>query len=62
MIIPASGVFRELWDAVSGDKQLNAPALPDSAIPFFLARLPIPKSGRPVVVVLAERTEFPLPA
>ncbi|MDP3685394.1 MAG: transcription-repair coupling factor [bacterium] len=61
MNIPASGVFRELWDAVSSDKQLTVPALPDSALPFFLARLPAPSSGRPVVVVLAERTDLPLP-
>lgn len=61
MNIPASGVFRELWDAVQTDKQLTVPALPDSALPFFLARLPAPSSGRPIVVVLAERTEFPLP-
>ncbi|TSC71545.1 MAG: transcription-repair coupling factor (superfamily II helicase) [Parcubacteria group bacterium Gr01-1014_38] len=61
MNIPASGVFRELWDAVRTDTQQHVPALPESALPFFLARLPAPLSGRPVVVVLAERTELPLP-
>lgn len=61
MTIPASRVFRELWDAVRTEKSENVPALPESALPFFLARLPAPRSRRPVVVVLAERPEFPLP-
>lgn len=61
MNIPASGVFRELWDAVRTERQQHVPALPESALPFFLARLPAPQSGRPVVVVLAERAELPLP-
>lgn len=62
MNIPASGTFRELWDAVAHDRQQEVPSLPESAIPFFLARLPAPESGRSVVVVLAERTGSSLTA
>lgn len=62
MDLPASRVFRELWDAVAGDKTHKGPALPESALPFFLARIPAPPSGRSVVVALAEREERSLPS
>lgn len=60
MKLPAPKAFRELWDAVATDSQYIAPALPESALPFFLSHVPAPKSGRPVVVVLAERSGLSL--
>ena len=62
MAIPPIGVFRELWDTVKDDKTTTVPSLPESALPFFLARLPVPTSGRPIVVVLQERSSLSLPA
>jgi transcription-repair coupling factor (superfamily II helicase) len=61
MAIPPLGVFRELWETVATEQQATVPALPESALPFFLARLPTPASGRPVVVVLLERASLTLP-
>lgn len=62
MTLPPIGVFRELWDTVAHEKEATVPALPESALPFFLAGLPVPQSGRPIVVVLQERTSLTLPA
>lgn len=60
MGIPASGLFQKLWEAVASDKQQHTHELPDSALAFFLSRLPTPQSGRPVVVALAERPDTSL--
>lgn len=62
MTIPRITVFRNLWDTVKNDKQITAPTLPESILPLFLAGLPKPKSGRPIVVVLQERSSYTLPS
>lgn len=60
MHIPASAALRKLWDTVANEHTAHVPALPDSALAAFLGRLPAPRSGRPVVVALAERPETSL--
>lgn len=62
MTLPAPQAFREMWERVATDNQGIFPALPESALPFFLSSVPAPHSGRPVVCVLAERTGLSLPA
>ncbi len=61
MALPPIGVFRELWTSVAEEKEATVPSLPESALPFFLARLPSPGSGRSVVVVVQERSTLSLP-
>jgi len=61
MNIPRISVLQDLWSAVEKDKQIEAPTLPESILPLFLAGLPISESGRPIVVVLVERSSATLP-
>jgi transcription-repair coupling factor len=61
MNIPRISVLQDLWSAVEKDKQIEAPTLPESILPLFLAGLPISESGRPIVVVLVERSTITLP-
>lgn len=61
MEIPRISVLQDLWDAVEKDKQVEAPTLPESILPLFLAGLPNSESGRPIVVVLIERSSATLP-
>ncbi len=62
MEIPRISVLQDLWSAVEKDKIITAPTLPESILPLFLAGLPISESGRPIVVILQERSTVSLPA
>jgi len=61
MNIPRISVLQDLWSAVAKDKSIEAPTLPESILPLFLAGLPISESGRPIIVVLLERSDVTLP-
>lgn len=61
MNIPRISVLQDLWSKVENEEKTEAPTLPESILPLFIAGLPVIDSGRPIVLVLQERAGVSLP-